>query len=209
MVSISQLTNYSPNANGSIGSSPYYDPRSNAVQKHQKQPIERKSVISSITDDKFFNPSPATYPREMFEGVPNLNPLENPNVHSTNIVDYTLETIIKSKFASVSPNYLPEIKSYVSKMQTLNNYNPINLLLMLKKTNNYLQDVVQDRKGIVTEIKYFLDEEDEKLDGISINIYLPVKEAKELSDIWDYLNENIDSEENGAERIFFNVRKKM
>ena len=135
--------------------------------------------------------------------------MENPNVHSTNIVDYTLETIIKSKFASVNPNSLPQIKSYMFKMQTLKKYNPINLPIMLKKTNNYLQEVAQNRKETVTEIKYFLDEEDEQLDGISINIYLPVKEAKELSDIWDYLNENIDSEENGAERIFFNVRKKM
>lgn len=135
--------------------------------------------------------------------------MENPNVHSTNIVDYTLETIIKSKFASVNPNSLPQIKSYMFKMQTLKKYNPINLPIMLKKTNNYLQEVAQNRKEIVTEIKYFLDEEDEQLDGISINIYLPVKEAKELLDIWEYLNENIDSEENGAERIFLNVRKKM
>lgn len=135
--------------------------------------------------------------------------MENPNVHSTNIVDYTLETIIKSKFASVNPNSLPQIKSYMFKMQTLKKYNPINLPIMLKKTNNYLQEVAQNRKETVTEIKYFLDEEDEQLDGISINIYLPVKEAKELLDIWEYLNENIDSEENGAERIFLNVRKKM
>ena len=134
--------------------------------------------------------------------------MENPNVHSTNIVDYTLETIIKSKFASVNPNSLPQIKSYMFKMQTLKKYNPINLPIMLKKTNNYLQEVAQNRKEIVTEIKYFLDEEDEQLDGISINIYLPVKEAKELLDIWEYLNENIDSEENGAERIFLNGSKK-
>ena len=80
---------------------------------------------------------------------------------------------------------------------------------MVEKTNKYLHEVTQYGKEIFTEIEYFLDEEDEKLDGISINIYLPVKDAKEISDIWNYLNENIDSGESGSERIFFNIRKKM
>lgn len=54
-----------------------------------------------------------------------------------------------------------------------------------------------------------MDVGDENLDGISINVYLPIKEAKELSNIWSYLNENVDIEGKGDEKFFFNVRKQM
>jgi len=201
MISASQSTDHFQN----IRRLSYSNPQSFSEHRNEKQPYERKSV----TTNKFLIPKPITYLKETFEGIPNLYSLENLNVQSTDIIDYTLETIVKARFASIDPKQLPEIKRYLSKMETLDNYNPINLLFMLRKTNNYLRDTVQDRKGIVIEIKYFLDEEDDNLDGISIDIYLRVKDAKKLSDVWGYLNENIGSEESGGERIFFNVREKM
>ncbi|MHB8371406.1 MAG: hypothetical protein ACYDAO_00120 [Thermoplasmataceae archaeon] len=202
---INQSVDYPSDVRGVSSSLLYSNQGSSTYQKHEKKPYKRKNVF----ENRFCTLTPATYPKGRFGTVPNLNSLENSHTPSTNIVDYTIETIIKARFASFNPKNLPEIKSYISKMQALYNYNPMNLLFLLRKTNNYLQEVIKNKKGTEIEVKYFLDEEDEKLNGISINVYLPVKDAEILSDIWDYLNRNVGLEENGADKIFFNVRKKM
>lgn len=202
MTFTSQITNYSSNA----GESPniLFHPTQLAIKedRHKRKPYEGKNVIG----EKFSIPT--SIPIGPFESFTNSDPIKTSKKSPSNILDNTLEKIVKTKFAFISPDNLSLIKNYISKMQATNNYNPINLLLMVEKTNKYLHEVTQYGKEIFTEIEYFLDEEDEKLDGISINIYLPVKDAKEISDIWEYLNENIGSEENGSDRIFFNVRKK-
>lgn len=69
-------------------------------------------------------------------------------MHSVNILDSTLETIMNAKYAVFNPKSLPEIREYIANLQKIENYNPINLLSRLKKTNNYLQTVVKDRKKI-------------------------------------------------------------
>ncbi len=202
MTFTSQITNYSSNA----GESPniLFHPTQLAIKedRHKRKPYEGKNVIG----EKFSIPT--SIPIGPFESFTNSDSIKTSKKSPSNILDNTLEKIVKTKFAFISPSNLPMIKNYISKMQASNNYNPLNLLFMLEKATKYLQETTQYGKEIFTEIEYFLDEEDEKLDGISINIYLPVKDAKEISDIWEYLNENIGSEENGSDRIFFNVRKK-
>lgn len=184
----------------------------NIYSSYEKNGLQNKSDARFITGDmsieKVMSQSQITTFRNDALAILSKPVKSEISNYNSGIIKNIFNTIRESNLARIDSNSIEELERFLSNVVSKENYNPFTLIVSLENTHKYLEKVLSDARNVKLEIELFKDDEDENLKVISVNVIIPENQEVKISEIWYYLNSNICPDVIGADKIFFNIRRK-